>query len=84
MKSSKIQLIAIAGILVAGISIAASEHEDRPPSIPADRWIAIGDKAGFAVKSENNDDDSTPAELYIKTSKGWKHGKIDNPPTSYR
>lgn len=79
MKAIKLPLIVGATLLVAVISIAASGRvDDRPAAIPAERWIAISEKAGFALTSETGSS-SVGAELYLKTEKGWRRGRIENP-----
>jgi hypothetical protein len=69
---------------LSSTSTVVADHDDRPPSIPAGQWIAINTKAGLALKMQNNNDDSIAAELYIKTSKGWKRCRVENPATSFQ
>jgi hypothetical protein len=52
--------------------------DNRPPSVAAEKWIAISDKAGFAVTSDANAP-IVVTELYVKTDKGWRRGRVDNP-----
>lgn len=79
MKAQKNMVLIVAVAAIAAFSIGASGNGDsRPPSLAAEKWIALGDKAGFAVSSEA----SAPvvaAELYVKTDKGWRRARVDNP-----
>jgi hypothetical protein len=69
-----IAVAVIAAVLFAG---ANSDSDARPPFASSERWIALSDKAGFLITSEKGD--SVGAELYLKTDRGWRRGRIENP-----
>jgi hypothetical protein len=76
MKVLKNTMIVAAAIVVAAVLVGASRSsESRPPSVAAERWIAIDEKAGFAVTS----DTGTPeiaAVLYLKSDQGWRRARL--------
>ena len=65
--------------IIATISIGAQGQKiDRPSSVPEEGWVPVGEKAGFALTSELADT-SVGAELYLKTKKGWRRARVENP-----
>jgi hypothetical protein len=79
MRTLKSIVIVAAVIVVAAISVGASGSGDSMPlGVAAERWIAIGDKAGFKLTSDSGASLVT-AELYLRTDKGWRRARLDNP-----
>ena len=89
MKPLKTLAAVTAAVLLTAFTIGANPGSAaRPGSIPAERWIAIGPNAGFAVNANLGGPDSVAehrsnvavvAELYVKTTSGWKRARLDNP-----
>ena len=63
----------------AALSIGASgAAENRPATVSAESWIAVGERAGFAVSPDGNGS-VIAAEFYVKSEKGWRKARIENP-----
>ena len=69
-----VAVAAVAALLLIG---ASGKNDARPGHVAAENWIPIGEKAGFVVTSEKGD--SVGAELYLKTDRGWRRGRVENP-----
>jgi hypothetical protein len=89
MKPSMSPSVIVALLLLAAVSIAASRGGaiqlgvNRPPGVEAENWIAIGDRAGFILKSEP--DSRVPVtELHVRTERGWVHTRLENPVSPIR
>jgi hypothetical protein len=77
MKSSAVGLTMAA---IAALCIGASSGgEQRPSEVPAERWISIGDRAGFATRSVGGGAEQVVAHFYVKTARGWQQARIENP-----
>lgn len=80
MKTLKaVSLIAVA-VVAAVLLVGASARRDtdvRPEAVEAERWIALSDKAGFALTTHKGN--TIGAELYLKTENGWRRGRLENP-----
>lgn len=83
MKNMKSMAVGFATILIAALCIGASSGgEQRPSEVPSERWISIGDRAGFAVNSSKGSQ-TVGAELYLKTEQGWRRARVENPAHVY-
>lgn len=82
MKTFKISALLAAGLLVALISMgaAAKADDERPASIPAERWVKLSGHAGLALAADAaTASGPVSTQLYVKLDKGgWKLAKIDN------
>jgi len=79
MKTRRSIWLVIAVAIVATASIRAQgQKSDRPALVPEEKWIPVGERAGFAFTSEHADT-SVGAELYLKTPKGWRRARVENP-----
>ena len=79
MKTRRSIWLAFAVAIVAAVSIGAQgQKSDRPASIAEERWVSISERAGFALTLEHADT-SVGAELYLKTPKGWRRARVENP-----
>ena len=89
MKPLKILTAVLAAALLTALTIGANPSDTgRPSNISAKRWIAIGPTAGFAINAdvggseqvaEHRSNMAVVAELYVKTTNGWKRARLDNP-----
>ena len=89
MKTLKIFAAVLAAALLIALTIGAnSGAPERPSNIPANRWIAVGKTAGFAVNADVGGPETMAerrtnlpvvAELYVRTTSGWKRARLDNP-----
>lgn len=70
-------LIVVAAVAAALFVGAASESGARPSFVSSENWVPVGDKAGFVITSEKGN--TVGAELYLKTDKGWRRGRLENP-----
>lgn len=78
MKTLKVVLLVAAAALAAALFVGASGNGgSRPSSVAAENWIAISDKAGFALTTYRGN--SQGAELYLKTEQGWVRGRLESP-----
>lgn len=77
MKILKSFLLVVVAAVAAALLAAASDSGSRPSSASSERWVPIGEKAGFVLTSEKGD--TVGAELYVKTEKGWRRARIENP-----
>jgi hypothetical protein len=78
MKTLKSLLFVVVAAVGAALLVGATgESNARPSFVSAENWIAVGDKAGFAITSEKGD--TVGAELYLKTERGWRRGRVENP-----
>jgi hypothetical protein len=81
----KTKIIVIIGtVIVAALGIGASSQADsRPAGVPSDRWVEIGNNAGFAIKNEikgpRGELTGVGAQLYLRTRDGWRKSWIENP-----
>jgi hypothetical protein len=79
MKTRKTVWVALAAAVIAAFLVGAGERKaDRPSAIGEERWIPAGERAGFALTAESADT-SVGAELYLKTAKGWRRARVENP-----
>jgi hypothetical protein len=79
MKTQRSVWLVLAVAIVATVSIGAQgQKSDRPAWVAEERWISVGERAGFALTSEYADT-SVGAELYLKTPKGWRRARVENP-----
>jgi hypothetical protein len=78
MKTLKSVLVVGAAALAAALFVGAANNGDsRPSAVAAEKWIPLNDKAGFVLTTEKGN--SVGAELYLKTEKGWRRGRVENP-----
>lgn len=71
--------MAVAVAVIAAFLVGAGDRKvDRPSAIGEERWIPVGERAGFALTAESADT-SVGAELYLKTAKGWRRARVENP-----
>jgi hypothetical protein len=78
MKTRKAVLLAVAAVALAALLTGAMGKADRPSAIGEERWIPVSERASFALTSERADA-SIDAELYLKTAKGWRRARVENP-----
>ena len=79
MKTRRAVCFALVAAGVAALFVGAmGQKGDRPSTIGQERWIPVSERAGFALTSENADS-SVGAELYLKTPKGWRRARVENP-----
>jgi hypothetical protein len=85
--------IAAAAVVTAFTVGATTGNEDRPPNVPAERWVAISANAGFVLdvavagpdpKERPDPIRRRPNELasalfYVKTPHGWMLARIESP-----
>ena len=82
MKALKIPALLAAGLLVAviGTGAAAKADDERPASIPAERWVKLSGHAGLALSADAATTSPVSAQLYVKLDKGgWKQAKLETP-----
>lgn len=88
MKSLKILSAVLTAALLAALTIGANPGDPgRPSNVSSKRWISIGTNAGFALNAEVGGPNTLAersnvpvvAELYVKTTSGWKRARLDNP-----
>lgn len=80
MKTLKAVSLIAAAVVAAALLVGASAKRDadmRPEAVEAERWVALGDKAGFALTTQKGN--TIGAELYLKTENGWRRGRLENP-----
>ena len=79
MKNKKYLAIGLATAIIAALCVGAtSEGDQRPAEVSPNEWIGISDRAGFAVTFSTRSE-SVGAELYLKTEKGWRRARVENP-----
>ena len=78
MKYMKTLLFVAGAAVAAALLVGANSGDDaRPSFVAAENWIAVGDKAGFALTTYKSN--SQGAELWLKTEQGWIRGRLENP-----
>jgi hypothetical protein len=83
MKKAKATAIALVTALIAALCIGASSGGDqRPSGVSSQQWIGISDRAGFKVV-DSDESRSVGAQLFIKTEKGWRPARVENPAHVY-
>lgn len=78
MKYLKTLLFVAGTAVAAALLVGANGGEGgRPSFVTAENWIAVSDKAGFALTTYKSN--SQGAELWLKTEEGWIRGRLENP-----
>jgi hypothetical protein len=82
-KTLKFASLVAAGLFVAilGMGAAAKTDDERPASIPAERWVKLSGHAGLALAADAaTTGGAVGVQLYVKLEKGgWKQARLESP-----
>lgn len=76
-------VVLAAALLITAAIVASQTPPDLPPSVSADQWMALSDKAGMEITSRGGRNKGKPTEarvqIWVKVDGSWTPALLEQP-----